>query len=151
MRVVRLTLNCAAAALTSIAMLLPAQAAVWMSEAAMRGAFIGRTLDGHYGNGQTWTETYFANGRLDYREPLRGAVGDWFFRGQVFCTFYDPGQAHALSGGCWHALKASTNCYEFYLATDGDDLGSDETGVAPHWTARGWRRGEPATCEEPSV
>jgi hypothetical protein len=150
MRVVRLTLNCVAAALTSIATLLPAQAAGWMSEAAMRWAFIGRTLDGHYGNGQTWTESYFANGRLDYREPLRGAVGDWFFRGQVFCTFYDPGQVHALSGGCWHALKAGANCYEFYLAT-GDDLGSDETGVAPHWTARGWRRGEPATCEEPSV
>ena len=150
MRVVRLTLNCVAAVLTAIAMLLPAQAAGWMSEASMRRAFIGRTLDGHYGNGQTWTETYFADGRLDYREPLRGAVGDWFFRGQVFCTFYDPEQAHALSGGCWHALKAGANCYEFYLAT-GDDLGSDETGGAPHWTARGWRRGEPATCEEPSV
>jgi hypothetical protein len=149
---VRLTLKCAVAALTLIAILRPAPAASWMSETAMRRAFIGRTLDGHYGNGETWSETYFVSGRLNYREPRRHAVGDWFFRGQVFCTFYDPEETHVLSGGCWRALKAGANCYEFYLATtDSDALESDETGMAPHWTARGWRRGEPATCEEPSV
>src|SRR5215510_2550196 len=51
----------------------------WMTEAAMRAAFIGKTLDGHYGNGVAWTETYLDNGRLDYRENRRRAVGNWHF------------------------------------------------------------------------
>ena len=83
----------------------------------MRAAFIGKTLDGHYGNGVAWTETYLADGRLDYRESARRAVGTWHFRGHVFCTFYDPAPAQPpLNGGCWTAIKASANCYEFYLA-----------------------------------
>ena len=83
----------------------------------MRAAFIGKTLDGHYGNGVTWTETYLADGRLDYRESARQAVGNWHFRGHVFCTFYDPPLLQpAADGGCWTAIKTSANCYEFYLA-----------------------------------
>ncbi|HLC09090.1 MAG TPA: hypothetical protein VJK06_07380, partial [Methyloceanibacter sp.] len=34
----------------------PVVAPPWMTEEAMRAAFIGRTLDGHYGNGVAWTE-----------------------------------------------------------------------------------------------
>ena len=41
-------------------------------------------------------------------------LGHWYFRGNVFCTFYDPG--YGLNGGCWTAIKASANCYEFYIA-----------------------------------
>ena len=72
---------------------------VWMSEEAMRKAFIGKTLDGHYVDGLRWTETYGAEGRLDYRESARKGLGHWYFRGHVFCTFYDPG--YGLNGGCW--------------------------------------------------
>ena len=126
----------------------------WMSEEAMRAAFIGKTLDGHYGNGVTWTETYFDNGRLAYREPLRQAHGTWSFHGRVFCTFYDPdGQRQALVGGCWTAIKAGSNCYEFYLAgAAADDPAEDDLRLPRAWNARGWRRGEPPTCQEkPSV
>ena len=92
-------------------------APAWMTEAAMRSAFIGKTLDGHYGNGVTWTEVYFANGRLDYREGHRQANGSWHFRdGNVFCTFYDPPHRPALTGGCWNTIQTGANCYEFYLA-----------------------------------
>ena len=56
---------------------------------------IGKTLDGHYGNGVAWTETYLDNGRLDYRESARRAVGTWHFRGHVFCTFYESGASAA--------------------------------------------------------
>ena len=63
----------------------------WMTEEAMRAAFIGKTLDGHYVDGLRWTETYGADGRLDYRERARKGLGHWYFRGHVFCTFYDPG------------------------------------------------------------
>jgi hypothetical protein len=128
--------------------------APWMSEPAMRQAFIGKTLDGHYASGVSWTETYFLDGRLDYREPLRAAGGAWSFRGRVFCTFYDPGE-QALAGGCWRALSSGANCYEFYAASPiGDDqwTGDRDEEPATRWSARGWRRGEPATCVvEPSA
>jgi hypothetical protein len=127
----------------------------WMTEAAMRSAFIGKTLDGHYGNGVTWTESYFANGRLDYREAQRQAKGAWHFRGHVFCTFYDPPLLHPpLSGGCWTSLQTSANCYEFYLAGLAPEppFTDDVPGMALRWNARGWRNDEPSTCnEKPSV
>jgi len=125
----------------------------WMTEEAMRAAFIGKTLDGRYGNGLTWRETYFAGGRLEYRESERQATGQWHFRGHVFCTFYDP-SASALNGGCWTAVKTSANCYEFYLAglTPEPPFEDATPGMADRWNARGWRTEEPSTCgEKPSV
>jgi len=130
----------------------PAPAAPpWMTEEAMRTAFIGKTLDGHYGNGITWTEIYLANGRLDYRETTRQAAGYWYFRDRhVFCTFYDPPHRPALTGGCWNALKTSANCYEFYLADitakEPDEGESGDLGV--RWNARAWRQDAPSTCHE---
>lgn len=120
----------------------------WMTEEAMRSAFIGRTLDGHYVDGLGWSETYTADGRLDYREAIRAGGGYWYFRNHIFCTFYDPGQG--LSGGCWTAIKASANCYEFYVAGFGDLWSEEEAAPGPlgSWAARAWRRGEPSTCED---
>jgi len=127
----------------------------WMTEDAMRAAFIGKTLDGHYGNGVTWTETYLDSGRLDYRESARRAVGTWHFRGHVFCTFYDPSPAQPpLNGGCWTAIKVSANCYEFYLAGLAPEppFADDLPGMSQRWNARGWRQEEPSTChDKPSV
>jgi len=131
----------------------PVQATpVWMTEQAMRGAFIGKTLDGHYVSGERWTETYTGDGRLDYRESVRKGVGHWYFRGRVFCTFYDPGQG--LNGGCFTAIQPSANCYEFYLAglTAPEADGESAPGPLRTWVARAWRSGEPSTCEaRPSV
>jgi hypothetical protein len=120
----------------------------WMTEAAMRKAFIGKTLDGHYVDDVEWTETYDPGGRLDYKESARAGAGHWFFRGRVFCTFYDPG--HGLNGGCFTAVEASANCFEFYVADlRGSDTGEEGAGPGPmgQWVARAWRRGEPSTCE----
>jgi hypothetical protein len=119
----------------------------WMSEDAMRGAFVGKTLDGYYVDGQGWTETYDNNGRLDYRDTGRSSRGYWFFRDHVFCTFYDPGQD--INGGCFTAIQTSANCYEFYLAGlsgrgDGEEV---EPGPLGRWVARAARRGEPSTCQ----
>lgn len=152
----RLTVCIAAGASGLLAVPGPAPAsAPWMTEQDMRTAFIGKTLDGHYGNGLIWTETYFDDGRLDYREPERRAVGQWHFRGDVFCTFYDPKQPRPpLAGGCWTAIKSGSNCYEFYLAglsPEGPAQG-DLDGAPQRWNARGWRQGEPSTCQDkPSV
>jgi hypothetical protein len=127
----------------------------WMTEDAMRAAFIGKTLDGHYGNGLTWTETYLDNGRLDYREGARRAVGNWHFRDHVFCTFYDPPPAQPpLNGGCWTTIKVSANCYEFYVAGLAPEppFADDLPGMPQRWTARGWRKDAPSTChDKPSV
>lgn len=119
----------------------------WMSEDAMRGAFIGKTLDGQYVNGEKWTETYAADGRLDYRESVRKGLGYWFFRGHVFCTFYDPGQG--FNGGCFTALQPSSNCYEFYFAGVNEREADGKSAPDPlgRWVARAWRTGEPSTCE----
>jgi hypothetical protein len=144
-------------AASALAVALPVRAMdpQWMSEEAMRAAFIGKTLDGHYGNGITWTETYGADGRLDYREATRRAVGRWYFHGHVFCTFYDAARAEpALNGGCWTAIKVSANCYEFYLAGLNREppYETDPQGMAQRWNAQGWRQGEPSTCaEKPTV
>jgi len=133
----------------------PVAAPPWMTEEAMREAFIGRTLDGHYGNGVTWTETYLANGRLAYRENVRQAAGRWFFRdSHVFCTFYDPAERPALPGACWNTLKVSANCYELYLAglTPWDIEEGNLGRRLLRWNARAWRRDAPSTCnEKPSV
>jgi len=119
----------------------------WMSEQAMRSAFVGKTLDGQYVNGERWTETYTPDGRLDYSESVRKGLGYWFFRGRVFCTFYDPGQG--LNGGCFSALQPSSNCYEFYFAGASEHEADKEASPDPlgSWVARAWRKGEPSTCE----
>jgi hypothetical protein len=123
----------------------------WMTEEAMRAAFIGKTLDGQYVNGDRWTETYTPNGRLDYHEAVRKGVGYWYFRRHVFCTFYDPGQG--LNGGCFTAFQPSANCYEFYLAglTEREAEREGAPGPLDRWVARAWRRGEPSTCEAKPV
>ena len=154
----RWTATAALAATLAGALALPAAGVEgrWMTEAAMRAAFIGRTLDGHYIDGVEWTETYDPGGRLDYKESTkRAGVGHWFFRGRVFCTFYDPGQG--LNGGCFTAVQASVNCYEFYVAdlsrrqTD-ESEGDAGPGPMGKWVARAWRREAPSSCEPwPSV
>jgi hypothetical protein len=119
----------------------------WMTEGAMRAAFIGKTLDGHYADGEDWTETYRPDGRLDYRDRRRPSiVGYWYFRNHVFCTFYDPGQA--IDGGCFTALQESANCYEFYLAGFSEREADKDVPPGPvgRWVARASRQGEPSTC-----
>jgi hypothetical protein len=122
----------------------------WMSAEAMRQEFVGKTLDGHYGNGTTWSESYANDGRIEYRERARMARGSWSFRGPVFCTFYDSQYRPQFQGGCWLVLKTGPNCYEFYVAPS-DEPDAVER-VPRRWNARGWRNDVPATCKEsPSV
>jgi hypothetical protein len=126
----------------------------YLAEDAIREAIVGHTLDGHYGNGVTWSEAYLSDGRLDYREATRNATGQWSFRpGNVFCTFYDPSPTGSLGGGCWLVVKTSANCFEFYVAGAGGPADSEENLPTPtRWNAQGWRRGEPSTCnEKPAV
>ena len=133
-----------------------ASAQAWMTEDAMRADFAGQTLDGHYGNQTAWTETYLADGRIDYKESSRFAKGRWHFRAGTFCTFYDPPFMPDFVGGCWQVLKQGANCYEFYSAGVQLPGKDNEDGVdfnsRLRWNARGWRSSQPSTCpEKPSV
>ena len=120
----------------------------WLTEAEVRKEIVGKNLAGHYASGLKWSETYGADGRLDYKEPSRHAVGDWSFTGDVFCTFYDAG----MSGGCWHVKKTGRNCYEFYSASRSKRPDTIEAERKQQtWTARGWRTEEPSSCELPTV
>jgi hypothetical protein len=120
----------------------------WMSDAALAAAFAGTTIDGHYSDGTTFTESYRADGRLDYRERARALEGHWSVVNGTFCTIYDT----SPTGGCFRVTKVSANCYEFYFqARDEAEAARPDVG-RPSWTARGWRNDQPTTCtERPSV
>jgi hypothetical protein len=119
----------------------------WMTADAIRTAFTGKTLDGYYVDGKSFTESYNSNGRLDYRDDQRSGTGDWYIRGRLFCTFYDPGQG--IDGGCFFVTRTGANCYEFHSAGGATDLDIDrgEPGPRSQWVARASRRGEASTCQ----
>jgi hypothetical protein len=112
-------------------------------------------LDGEYPSGLTWTETYLADGRLDYRERGVQAQGNWHFRaGHVFCTFYDPPLLRPWTGACWTIIQSGANCYDLYVASLGPAEPVDDTteNLANRWNGRAWRKGEASTCmPRPSV
>jgi len=114
----------------------------WLSDDEIEQAFAGRTIEGAYATGLPFIETYEADGRVDYREPNRRLTGRWSTVAGSFCTIYDDG----ISGGCFRVRQFGANCYEFYVSA----LTEEEAAEAPEpigWTARGWRVGEPNTCE----
>jgi hypothetical protein len=130
-----------------------------MAEEGIRADFIGRTIDGHFRSGMTWSATFFGNGRMDqyYRyHPLQTRrqkiEGRWFFQAGVFCSFPDPPHLIAFIESCWTVVKASANCYEFYRVPVFAGKPGDRDSHELAWYGRAWRQGEPATCDlKPSV
>jgi hypothetical protein len=122
-----------------------------MSEAAMRAEFSGSRLQGYYHTGVTWAAAYAADGEVEYRHGGEPANGHWFVQGPVFCIYYNLRLRSFTSGGCLNVIKLGSNCYEYYRA---EPFGKAHTGedVQARWHSRGWRQGEPSTCESrPSV
>jgi hypothetical protein len=115
----------------------------WMGDADIRRAFAGQTIDGHYANGQTFTESYLAGGRIDYREQARTLTGRWSVEAGTFCTIYDT----SPTGGCFRVRQLSANCYEFYFVARDESEAVARPGK-PSWTARGWHNDKRSTCEE---
>jgi hypothetical protein len=118
-----------------------------MNEAELRAEFSGRHMQGYYHNGNTWIASYVADGQLEYRHNSEAADGNWSVRGSIFCVFYQLASRGAYpSGGCLKVIRRGSNCYEYYRATR---LGDDEVSIdlPPVWHSRGWRSGEPPTCE----
>ncbi len=114
-----------------------------MDAEEIRTAFIGQTLDGVYPHGAKWSETYAPDGRIDGRDEFRRFSGRWTITGQVFCTLFEP----PAGGACWRLRAVGANCYEFHLAAPANAAHREPDVVPANWGARGWRRGQPATCE----
>lgn len=114
----------------------------WMSEDELTRTFGGQTIDGHYPNGRTFTETYRAEGRIDYEDELRSSGGRWTVASGAFCTIYDS----EPTGGCFRVMKSGPNCFDFYFVARTED--EADTPRSPDWSAQGWLRDEASTCAE---
>ena len=113
-----------------------------MSEAEIRKELIGPPMTGTYVDGRPWDETYYPDGHIIYHDLDNNWQGEWSFRGNGFCTYYND----EANGGCWRIVKTSENCYEFYAI---GRLGKDGKGAGDksiRWVARGWRASLASTC-----
>lgn len=120
----------------------------WMGDDDIRAAFRDVTIDGNYGDGAKFTESYNRDGRLAYSDGARRMTGRWSVVNSAFCTLYDG----SSSGGCFKVTRHSANCYEFYFLAASETDAARSEAQAPHWTARAWDTRRAATCDEkPSV
>jgi hypothetical protein len=123
-------------------------AAPWMDEAALTMAFAGKTIQGNYASGKSFTETYKSDGAIDYREKDIAYKGHWSLQAGSFCTIYhsDP------TGGCYQVRQVSDNCFEFYFVTRTEAQAAEHDLGRPSWTARAAVSDRDATCnEKPAV
>jgi len=120
----------------------------WMGDDEIRKAFAGVTINGVYGDGVKFAESYFDTGRIAYNDPRKAMTGRWSVVNESFCTLYDD----YVTGGCFKVARHSANCYEFYFLTSSERDAAKSDPGRPSWTARGWDRAKPATCDDkPSV
>lgn len=115
----------------------------WMTADAMRTVFNGVTLEGKYGSGRPFTESYGEDGRLSYREGHKTIGGKWSVEAGTFCTIYDNDPA----GGCYRVRQVTGNCFEFYFVARTEDQAKADP-KSPSWTARGSIVGKPGVCAE---
>ena len=113
--------------------------AMRMGGQEISSVFNGMTMTGNYGNGINFTETYNADGSIDYRDDQGGDSGRWFIRGSLFCTFYD-----ASEGACYSVRKSAENCFEYF--TEEDEAGEVHEN-AGSWNSVGWDITKPSTCD----
>ncbi len=112
----------------------------WMGEQAMTKTFAGRTIEGRYSTGLTFTETYASDGRISYRDVGIMASGNWRVTAQGFCTFYDD-----MNGGCFLVRRLGANCFEFYIS-ESQDSGPLSPREGTPYVAQGWYPEKPSTC-----
>jgi len=118
-----------------------AEAGQSMAAAEIETTFRGITLDGVYNDGSFFSETYFDNGTIRYHDALGADSGDWWVRGNMFCTFYEMQQ-----GSCFFVVREGDNCFTFFKPERGP---GGEIVPRESWTSRGWNREHKATCVKP--
>ena len=117
-------------------------AAAATSEEELANTFGGQTIDGHYPNGHTFTETYKVEGRIDYRDDYRSSGGRWSVTNGSFCTIYDSDP----TGGCFRVMRSGPNCFDFYFIARTEDEAMAPR--SPDWSAQGWLRDQASTCTD---
>ena len=140
----RLTPVLSLTAALSLAALPVLAATNWMSDSDIRAAFAGTTIEGVYGSGEKFVESYLANGRIDYVEARRKLAGQWSVVNAQFCTIYDV----SPTGGCFRVVRLGDNCFEFYFQSRDEQKAAEPDPGQPSWTAQGWRKDEKPTCKE---
>jgi hypothetical protein len=115
----------------------------WLSQSEIESALTGKTLEGHYASGNTFTERYLTNGTLEYAERGRAISGHWSVTAGTLCTIYDTDP----TGGCYRVARVAQNCFEFYLVTRTEEAAPGLKGDGA-WTARGAVAGEASGCHE---
>ena len=119
----------------------------WLGDEAIRSAFSGKSIAGHYADGRTFEETYEAGGRVVYAEPGRGAGGDWSVTAGSLCTIYD----NDPTGGCYRVRQIGSNCFEFFFIACSRSAAAAGRSGEPAWTARGWLQSAPSTCKDDAL
>jgi hypothetical protein len=114
--------------------------APWLSEAEIRAALAGQTIDGRYPEGETFTETYEAGGKVRYRDGRHTTAGRWSIIEGTLCTIYD----NDPTGGCFRVQRTSANCFEFYFVARTEYEASRPR--EPDWSAQGWLSDRVSTC-----
>jgi hypothetical protein len=120
---------------------------MWMSDDEIRRAFAGTSIDGAYIDGLSFTEAYADDGSIAYRDKRKAMTGKWSIVNNSFCTLYHG----IVTGGCFKVLQRSANCFEFYFLASTEIEAAMPKPRRPSWTARGWNKAKPATCEEKPV
>lgn len=118
-----------------------AEAGQSMAAAEIEETFRGITLDGVYNDGTFFSETYFDDGSIRYHDAFGADSGDWWVRGDMFCTFYEMQQ-----GSCFFVVREGDNCFTFFEPERGP---GGEIVPRENWTSRGWNREDDATCVKP--
>lgn len=114
----------------------------WLADTELNAAFAAKTVDGHYHNGEKFTETYKAGGQVYYADERRESGGHWSVENGTFCTIYDDDPA----GGCFRVKQSGSNCYEFYFVARTEEEASKGQTKSPDWVAQAWLQDKPSTC-----
>lgn len=115
---------------------------VWLQDAEIASALTGKTIDGRYASGRSFSERYNTDGRVQYMEDGASIGGRWSVTAGTLCTIYDADPA----GGCFRVARVSANCFEFFFATRTEEAAPG--GPTPQWTARGSVNGEASACQD---
>jgi hypothetical protein len=128
----------------------------WMDEMQLQAAFSGKTVRGYYVDGRGFSESYKADGAIEYQEYGKNGLsshGYWSLRSGSFCTFYALPE---LNGGCFRVRQTSQNCYDFYYVAR-SEVGAEWLGqvkpdgaqpnkIVPNLIARAAATDRETTC-----
>jgi hypothetical protein len=116
----------------------------WMSDTEIMDQFHDITIEGSYASGRPFTESYRADGRVEYAERGVSMGGYWSVTAGTLCTIYELDPA----GGCFRVARVGENCFEFYFSARTEKAAPGPETEKPAWTARGSIRGKSTACPE---